>query len=35
VEGLIDHPAEAVIKAISVKVTDARGGVLTTHTVKL
>jgi hypothetical protein len=35
VEGLIDHPAEAVIKAISVKVTDSRGGVLTTHTVKL
>jgi hypothetical protein len=35
VEGLIDHPPEAVIKAISVKVTDSRGGVLTTHTVKL
>lgn len=35
VEGLLDHPAQAVVKAVTVKVTDARGSVLASHTVKM
>ena len=35
VEGLIDHPPQAVIKTVTVKVTDSRGSVLASHTLKL
>ena len=35
VEGVIDHPAQAVVKTVTVKVTDARGAVLASHTVKM
>lgn len=35
VEGLIDHPPQAVIKMVTVKVTDTRGAVLATHSVKM
>ena len=35
IEGLIDHPAQAVVKAVTVKVTDARGSVLASHTIKM
>jgi hypothetical protein len=35
VEGMVEYPAEAVVKAVSVKVTDARGGVLATYSVKI
>jgi hypothetical protein len=35
VEGLLDHPAQAVVKAVTVKVTDSRGSVLASHTVKM
>jgi hypothetical protein len=35
VEGMVDYPALAVVKAVSVKVTDARGGVLATYSMKI
>ena len=35
VEGLIDHPRGAVVQAVTVKVTDARGAVLASHTVRM
>jgi hypothetical protein len=35
VEGLIDHPPQAVIKMVTVKVTDTRGAVLASHTLKM
>ncbi len=34
-EGLIDHPPQAVIKTVTVKVTDARGAVLASHSVPM
>jgi hypothetical protein len=34
-EGTIEYPEQAVIKAVSVKVTDTRGGVLATYSVKI
>lgn len=35
VEGLIDHPADAVIKAVQARVLDSQGAVRATQTVKL
>jgi hypothetical protein len=35
VEGLIDHPPQAVVQAVTVKVTDSRGAVLATHTLRM
>lgn len=35
IEGLVDHPAQAVVKALTVKVTDKRGVVLASHTAKM
>lgn len=35
VEGLLDHPAEAVVQQVQVRVLDASGGVRATQTVKL
>jgi len=35
VEGLVEYPVQAVVNAVSVKVTDARGGVLATYSVKI
>ena len=35
VEGMIDHPATAVIKSVQVKVMDAKGAVKATQTVRL
>jgi hypothetical protein len=35
VEGLIDHPPQAVIKMVTVKVTDTRGVVLASHSLKM
>ncbi len=35
VEGLIDHPPQAVIKTVTVKVTDARGAVLASHSIQM
>jgi len=35
VEGMIDHPAQAVVKAVLVRVMDLSGGVKATQTVKL
>ena len=35
VEGLIDHPLPAVVKTVQVRVTDNKGGVRATQTVKL
>jgi hypothetical protein len=35
IEGLIDHPPQAVVRSVTVKVTDARGAVLATHTLKM
>lgn len=35
VEGLIDHPALAVIKTVTVKVTDSRGALLASHSVQM
>ncbi len=35
VEGLIDHPAQAVVKTVTVKVTDSRGAVLASHSVQM
>lgn len=35
VEGVVEYPAEAVVKVVSVKVTDTRGGVLATYSVKI
>lgn len=35
VEGLIGHPREAQIRSVTVKVTNAGGAVLATHTVKM
>jgi len=34
-EGMVDYPIEAVVKAVSVKVTDTQGGVLATYSVKI
>jgi hypothetical protein len=34
-EGVVEYPADAVVKAVSVKVTDARGGILATYSVKI
>jgi hypothetical protein len=34
-EGMIGYPVQAVVEAVSVKVTDARGGVLATYSVKI
>lgn len=34
-EGMVDYPVQAVVMAVSVKVTDARGGVLATYSVKI
>ncbi len=35
VEGLIDHPPQALVKTVTVKVTDARGAVLASHSVQM
>lgn len=35
VEGLIDHPPQAVIKTVTVKVTDGRGAVLASHSIQM
>lgn len=35
IEGVIDHPAGAVVSAVTLKVTDSRGAVLANHTQKL
>ena len=35
VEGVVDHPPQAVIKTVTVKVTDARGAVLASHSVPM
>lgn len=35
IEGLLDHPAEAVVESIQVRVIDDNGGVRATQTVKL
>jgi hypothetical protein len=35
VEGMVDHPPQAVIKVVTVKVTDTRGAVLASHSVKM
>lgn len=34
-EGTVDYPAHAVVRALTVKVTDARGAVLATYSVKI
>ena len=34
-EGVVEYPADAIVRAVSVKVTDARGGVLATYSVKI
>jgi len=34
-EGTIGYPVQAVVNAVSAKVTDARGGVLATYSVKI
>jgi hypothetical protein len=34
-EGLIDHPPQAVVKAVTVKVTDSRGALLASHSVQM
>jgi hypothetical protein len=34
-EGMLEYPAQATAKALSVKVTDARGSVLATYSVKI
>ena len=35
VDGLIEHPPQAVIKTVTVKVTDARGAVLASHSLPM
>jgi hypothetical protein len=35
IEGVIDHPPQAVVHTVTVKVTDSRGAVLASHTLKL
>ncbi|MFT3666640.1 DUF6776 family protein [Piscinibacter sp.] len=35
VEGLIEHPPQAQVKTVTVKVTDARGAVLASHSVQM
>jgi hypothetical protein len=35
VEGVLDHPAQAVVKSVQVRVTDGRGTVRATQTLKL
>ncbi len=35
VDGLIDHPPQAVIKTVTVKVTDTRGAVLASHSLPM
>jgi len=35
VEGRLDHPVAAVVKAVQVRVMDSQGGVRATQTVKL
>jgi hypothetical protein len=34
-EGMIDHPGQAVAKVLAVKVTDARGAVVASHSIKI
>jgi hypothetical protein len=34
-EGVVEYPAQAIAKALTVKVTDARGSVLATYSVKI
>lgn len=34
VEGLVEHPAQAVVQAVQVRVTDARGNLVATQTIK-
>lgn len=34
-EGMVEYPAQVAVKAVSVKVTDARGAVLATYSVKI
>jgi hypothetical protein len=35
VEGMIDHPSEAVVESLQVRVLDASGGVKATQTAKV
>jgi hypothetical protein len=35
VEGVIEHPQQAVVKTIEVRVTDARGNLVATQTIKV
>src|SRR5690349_13954020 len=35
IEGVIEHPREAQVRAVTVKVTDARGAVLASYTAKM
>ena len=35
VEGMIDHPAEAVVKTVQVRLTDKKGAVRATQSVRL
>jgi len=35
IEGQLDHPREAQVRSLTVKVTDGRGAVLATHTLKM
>lgn len=35
IEGMIDHPPHAVVRTVTVKVTDSRGAVLATHSVQM
>jgi hypothetical protein len=35
IEGVIDHPPQAVVRTVTVKVTDTRGAVLASHTLRM
>lgn len=35
IEGVIEHPPQAQVRTVTVKVTDGRGSVLATHTLKM
>ncbi|MBX3604012.1 MAG: hypothetical protein KF788_02005 [Piscinibacter sp.] len=35
IEGLLDHPREVQVRTVTVKVTDSRGAVLATHTLRM
>jgi hypothetical protein len=35
IEGVIDHPPQAVVRTVTVKVIDSRGAVLASHTLKM